>query len=162
MPKQKLPSTAVGRRRLLKLADLLEADAKNKKGIKFDLGLWGRVNDVSYDDKPKVTTVDCGTTACAIGLACISGVFKKGGLSARLTTGAGNGGNHILPVYGRRNGFNAVETFFAITSRASKFLFTDADYPETTGAKGERAVAKRIRDFVSGKIAPPVPPDHGW
>jgi len=32
-----LPSTARGRKRLLKVADLLDNDAKNKKSVRFDL-----------------------------------------------------------------------------------------------------------------------------
>lgn len=78
---------ATGKRRLLKLADMLEADAKNKKRIKFDLDFVGEpssgeermahwVGKIKW--KPEVS---CGTTACAMGLASISGEFKKAGLS---------------------------------------------------------------------------------
>lgn len=35
----------MNKRRLLKLADLLEADARNRKGIKFDLGSVGGASD---------------------------------------------------------------------------------------------------------------------
>jgi len=70
----------MNKRRLLKLADLLEADAKNKKGVKFDLGTWGNLNEGT----PEEEVISCGTTACAAGLAAMSGAFKKEGLGYRL------------------------------------------------------------------------------
>ena len=45
----------MNKKRLLKLADLLEADANNPKGIKFDMGTWG-------DGKGEVADVSCRTT----------------------------------------------------------------------------------------------------
>ena len=56
----------MNKKRLLKLADLLEADAKNKKGIKFDY--WATAN--LADPKEPIS---CGTSACAMGLAALSG-----------------------------------------------------------------------------------------
>lgn len=73
-----------GKRRALKLADLLEKDAKNKKGIRFDLSTVFTATaleegkDIPSDYVPEVS---CGTTACAMGLAAISGEFKRAGLS---------------------------------------------------------------------------------
>ena len=136
-----------GKNRLLKLAALLEADAKNKKGVKFDLGIWGRSDD------PELTpvSVSCGTTACAVGLAVVSGAFKRSGLynTADLP-------GRISPSFDNRVGFDAVEAFFDLTGEEAGFLFSDDFYPVSfrTGAKGERFVAKRIRQFVAGKVAP--------
>lgn len=140
--KQKLPSTAVGRRRLLKLAELLEADAKNKKGIKFDLCLWGDAID-------RKTPISCNTTACAMGLAVASGAFTRAGLRPVPRTG------NLIPRVGRARGFDAAARLFLITHAESEWLFMDDyyDFQNTIGAKGERAVAKRIRDFVAGKAA---------
>lgn len=141
--KTKLPSTVTGRRRLLKLADLLEQDAKNKKGIKFDLGLWGYVSDAN-------SPVSCGTSACAVGLAVASGAFKRAGLASL------EGGPRLTPKFRGLGGFAAVEAFFNLNMSESSFLFDDHSYRRaaTKGASGERAVAKRIRDFVAGKVSP--------
>src|SRR5258706_528932 len=70
----------MNKRRLLKLADLLEADAKNKNGIKFDMADWGLVAD---PENP----LSCGTDACAMGLAALSGAFRRAGLTASTPAG---------------------------------------------------------------------------
>jgi len=153
----------MNKRRLLKLADLLEADAKNKTGIKFDLGLIARkapTADRPYheDFSPREPIpVDCGTAACAVGLACISGAFAKSGLSYSISRD-----NGLMPKYRRPDGktfsqwTSATTAFFGITPDECQFLFTQWRYPvgKTTGAIGERYVAKRIRNFVAGKVAP--------
>jgi hypothetical protein len=135
----------MNKRRLLKLADLLEADAKNKKGIRFNMGDWGTA---PMGEEPAVS---CGTTACAMGLAVASGAFKRAGLTnGAFTT------NWIVPKVGKEVGFKAAEVLFDIDIGASYFLFDPCRYPtdKRTGATGERYVAKRIRDFVAGKVSP--------
>jgi hypothetical protein len=142
----------MNKRRLLKLADLLEADAKNKKGVCFDLNVVaakivskGEYRNHAVKDVP---TVDCRTAACAVGLACISGAFKRQGLTYRINRDWG-----LDPKFGRRVGFDKVPTaFFEITEDQSDFLFMPESYEgATTGATGERKVATRIRDFVAGR-----------
>lgn len=137
--------------RLLKLADLLDRDAKNKKGIKFDLGYWGYRDAAKRTTKPKRIAVDCGTTACAIGLACISGAFKSDGLTFKLVSKDNGGGNNFVPLYGGHDSFSAVQEFFGITMFDAHYLFSDTSYDpkERRGAVGERAVAKRIREFAA-------------
>jgi len=150
---------AVNKKRLLKLADLLEADAKNKKGIKFDLGTivshsepvigadgWPR----SWHVKGEKPTLDCKTAACAVGLAAISGAFKRQGFSYCVTKDKG-----IELVFGRSRGFgSAASKFFGLSAEESEFLFFPDSYDgEIIGARGERKVAKRIRDFVAGKFS---------
>lgn len=145
MSKTKLPSTAVGRRRLLKGAALLEADAKNKSGIKFDFGVVGYVG---HHEKP----LSCGTVGCALGLFGVSGAFKKQGLSCAFR---GDGG--ILLTFGdSRDTFVSAGQFFHLSEEESEFLFAQADgLPNNgIGARAERAVAKRIRDFVAGRASP--------
>jgi hypothetical protein len=136
----------MNKRRLLKLAKLLEDDARNKKGVKFDLGDWGETKT----EKPELS---CGTTACAIGLACISGAFKKQGFT--YSDGFIRSG-WIAPVYRDANEWGAVCDFFELNLSDAHSLFLDTSYPNKlrTGAAAERAVAKRIRDFVAGKARP--------
>ncbi len=142
----KLPSTARGRRRLLKLADLLVANAKNKKGAKFDFGYWGEVKD--ENTKPGL---HCGTTVCAMGLAAVSGKFK--GLSWEIHSNTWNG-SRLTVIHGkgrkRQLGMDAAQATFDIVYDEAAFLFANAPIP-MEGAEGERALAKIIRKFVKGK-----------
>ncbi len=144
----------MNKRRLLKLASLLEADAKNKKGIKFDISIiaakakkdiYGYI-PFAKGEKPKA---DCGTAACAIGLACVSGAFKSAGLTYDIKSGG------LAPKVGRNAAFEAAYKIFGLSEGGGDFLFLPSSYKgRQAGAKGERAVAKRIRDFVAGKVAP--------
>ena len=128
--------------RLLKLADLLEADAKNKKGIQFDMTDWGTVSD---HKKP----LSCGTQACAMGLAALSGAFKRAGLEAKID----EGGYLRFKWKGRHvKGFDAGRHLFDIDEYESDMLF-GLHGGETEGSKVERAKAKQIRRFVkTGEI----------
>lgn len=150
----------MNKKRLLKLADLLEADAANKKGVKFDLGIWAGPSDNGLgtfeDGSDRAVPVGCGTTACAVGLACISGAFKRSGLTYDFGPMFGSeSGFRLRPRFGAYSEFDAVEAFFSIDRMQAEFLFLTDRYPDskTRGAAGERYVAKRIRDFVAGKAA---------
>jgi hypothetical protein len=149
-PKLKLPSTATGRRRLLKLADLLEADARKKRGISFNLNTVGTT--IMWLDSRKPIALDCGTEACAMGLAAISGAFKRQGLSYKII------GRFIeTTLNGRVQGYDkSAMDVFNLSMQEADFLFTPCSYPQEIrlGAPAERYVAKRIRDFVAGKAAP--------
>lgn len=145
----------MNKRRLLKLADLLKTNAKNRKGAKFDLNRWGKVS--SDDD-----LMSCGTTACAAGLAAISGAFKRSGLGYKLVPRFDSGYNITITLNGkcrdhsgRVGSYHSIQEFFALSEDEADFIFLKTSYEwSTKGAEGERAVAKRIRDFVSGKVAP--------
>lgn len=149
----------MNKKRLLKLADLLETDARNKKGIKFDLGAWAAPSDSGWTHifytKPDTVPVDCNTTACAVGLACVSGAFKRAGLTYTYKRGWA-GGFILVPKFKNSKEFAAVSKFFGISGDRAQFLFAPEEYPQNkiTGAKAERYVAKRIRDFVAGKVSP--------
>lgn len=135
----------MNKRRLLKLADLLEKDARRKRGIRFNMRTWGNINNPK---KP----LSCGTQACAMGLAALSGAFRHEGLSAVIR----EDGDFQFKVSGKKtyNGFRASRKFFRINSRNAERLFEadDVGLPdEGRGARAELAVAKRIRDFVAGK-----------
>jgi hypothetical protein len=135
----------MNKRRLLRLADLLEADAANKEGVKFELAGWG----VNRKGGPAV--IGCQTTACAVGLAVLSGAFKRAGLR-----NASAAPYEIVPAIGTIKGYNAVAILFEIDYLTAAWLFSEGSYPtrKQRGANAERYVAKRIRDFVAGKIAP--------
>lgn len=154
-----------GKRRLLKLADLLEKDAKNKKGIRFDLSTV--FNATAVEEGKAITPdyvpeVSCGTTACAMGLAAISGEFKRAGLSFQSEVSA-HWAQPYLSMNMEWNGdvvsyIYAAVKLFHISNTAASFLF-DPEYYKTKsgreavvkGSKGELQVAKRIRNFVKGK-----------
>ncbi len=149
----------MNKRRLLKLADLLEADAKNKKGVKFDLGVWAAPADNYnhlFDTPTPEVMVSCQTSACAFGLACISGTFKHSGLSYLIERSIIGGGYQLVPTFNGKTELEAAQELFGIDTDASEFLFMPENYPDSklTGAAGERYVAKRIRDFVAGKFSP--------
>lgn len=135
----------MNKRRLLKLAELLDEDAKNKKGIQFNLMSWGRIGD---ENRP----ISCGTYGCAMGLAVVSGAFSReglrppdtwGGLAPRLRT---NGRTY--------SGYLAAQKLFDIKPKEAEFLFSANSYEgRINGAIAERRVAKRIRSFIAGKVA---------
>lgn len=136
----------MNKRRLLKLADLLEADAKNEKGIQFDIGTWGETNTAKVG-------MNCGTKACAMGLAALSGAFKRAGLTFKTHR---YGDVLEIDVMCKGDfGLGAASNLFDIEYSEAETLFTPSAYPgRETGTVGELAVAARIREFVAGKLAP--------
>ena len=135
----------MNKRRLLKLADLLDADAKNKKGVQFDLTTWaGKVSK-----RGELPEVSCGTQACAMGLAVISGAFKRAGLTALYDKNYIGLGYAVIPKFGRKAGYAAAESLFDISAQQARHLFSPAHYENRKGAKAEMAVAQRIRQLVA-------------
>lgn len=142
----------MNKRRLLKLALLLEADAKKRKGLQFDLGTWG----LSYEGG---MAVSCNTKACAMGLAALSGAFKRDGLTyevvPRFIEDPTLGSRINISFNGRGLPINAAKRLFEITAPQAEWLFLPDSYEDCpVSKKGERIVAKRIRDFVAGKATP--------
>lgn len=143
--------------RLLRLADLLEANANNPTGAKFDLGVWAakdgygsdltfeEIKDFRIGEGVDVVPVDCGTVVCAVGLAAISGVFKDEGLGWKISA------SELVPTFEDHDGFDAVNEFFDLTYDQSEFLFSGHNYElnERKGKVGELAVTERIREFVN-------------
>lgn len=150
---------ATYRRRLAKLADVLEANARNKKGAKFDLGDIASLK-WTYDavDKKAPVKMDCGTTGCAIGLACVSRAFK--GLSVEQSDCGGLG----LRMNGEPTNFRTIaEEYFGTSYDVSSALFTPEgmywDGLATEQAAGERNVVKAIRYYLkTGEVAEPGTP----
>lgn len=146
----------MNKRRLLKLADLLEADAGNRRGVRFNLGTVIERGKLPSKDSATVP-MTCGTQACAMGLAALSGEFKRQGLSYDIDRSYGELYIHTT-MYGIVSDYDdAASVLFDIAGEEANFLFSPHRYPENMnllGAKAERFVAKRIRDFVAGKVAP--------
>lgn len=145
------------KRRLLKLADLLEANAKNKKGVKFDIGTWGLPSDKrkpGFFRSADEISLSCKTTACAVGLACISGAFKRQGLRYELSPRLFGSGYTLHPLHEGNIDLGACRSLFGLTRDEAEWLFTSSDYIHTEGVRAEREVAKRLRDFVAGRVSP--------
>ena len=133
-------SDRIGRRRLYELADLLERDAKNKKGVSFDMNHWG------YTENPD-NPISCGTSACAMGLAALSGEFKKAGLTYEFS----ELGELDFRFKGRfTNGVSAARRLFKIPLQDAYCLFTGG-VSYGTGAKAERHMARALRAYADGK-----------
>jgi hypothetical protein len=149
----------MNKRRLLKLADLLEADANDKNGVKFDIRAV--IEHKGITKNSKTVPVSCGTAACAMGLAAISGAFKRAGLSYEITEDCWDTRQDAISIEITMGGEQmcydeAAMELFDIRRDEAYFLFSPDGYSNRTpktGAKGERYVAQRIRDFVSGKVA---------
>jgi hypothetical protein len=169
--------------RLERMRDLLRRDAANPHGVKFDLGTWA---SPAYDDnevdgpstfdlpadvehneynagystaEPIKVEVSCGTTACAFGLAAISGEFAKEGLtyefmlSAYRPRNSGPVRGHLMPAYGGCHGMHAAQGLFDISLEDASYFFDPECYDGTPKeAEGELLVAQRIDDFIKGDI----------
>ena len=128
---------------LLKLADLLEADAHNDQGVQFDLNTLGR--------SKTEPAVSCHTVACGMGIAALSGVFPD--LTYHVEPHI-SGTNVIEMVYkGERIDFSkAAEKLFDIDYYVAEVLFN----PRCTtraliGREGELELAESIRNLVAGR-----------
>lgn len=138
-----------GNKRLLILADLLEADAKNSEGVKFNLRTWGW--NRLEEEEPKIS---CNTEACAVGLAALSP--KLPGLTYKLQALNNKKPAFLMPILKSDPDvyhWDAIEHYFRISFDEARYLFSasEYDYNFWTGAHGERAVAKRIRSFVANR-----------
>lgn len=141
-------------KRLTKLANMLLADAKNKNDMKFDLHEVGvSVGGEGFEEG--VDLINCGTAGCAMGLAAMSGQFKRAGLSYQIVKNFH--GNPLL-IGTTWKGFPlrydyAACNLFGITKEVSDYLFDPYFYPKAKrkGAVGERFVAARIKSIVRRK-----------
>lgn len=143
--------------RLKRLARLLRKDAANPKGVQFNLAHWAAPAGTSvavFAEMPmKPVPVDCGTSACAMGLAVLSGEFKKEGLRAHYRHSWRG-----IAMHPELNGvydFAAAQLLFNITPGQASWLFSPTAYPldKRKGAKGELTVARRIESLVrTGKL----------
>lgn len=143
---------------LLKLADMLDANADNKDGVEFDLGVVVHVKH-SLENR-EITS--CGTQACAMGLAIISGQFE--GLTYEVLTDEFDEDNVTIKViYEERwSRYDSIaEEMFNLNHKQVDFLFDPACYSrDMRGAEDERIVAKRIRRFVA--LNGDISDAHAW
>ena len=103
--------------RLERLSDLLFEHANDRQ---FSLDFW-----------------DCGTTHCAVGLACLDPWFNEQGLVLNESTKS--------PMYGKLDSWHAVEAFFELTRVQSQYIFASFSYP--IGVK-PADVMRRIDDML--------------
>lgn len=131
--------------RLLKLAEFLEKNSRRPKSVKFNMNCWGYVD---AGEEPKN---ECGTTGCAWGSAAAAGIFAKEGVRVRVGEPTSDGTKRWFDVtYSGEVDGHAAGAFFGLTYEEVVWIFTPEFYPDKArkGARGERAVAKRIFDFV--------------
>jgi len=129
--------------RLERLAQILDGYVKDSSGRKFDLGGgWAtpRTRRVGFLWRKQI---ECGTTACAVGLACLSGQFAADGLCYLI-----NDDGQLLPMYDEVNNWEAVEQFFGLSRKQAHRLFYEGSYAVSTGPRAALAVARRIRNTI--------------
>lgn len=151
--KTKIEFSDKAKKRLLRLAKLLRKDAKCKTGIKFNMGDWGSTEDV--DTK---IGMNCGTQACALGLAAISGEFKRDGLSFKTTADSPfcDPVNTVDFTYKGRecNAIEAAMATFDIPQCVADYIFGGDATVRTNGegAKAEIEMAEIIEGVCKGKL----------
>jgi hypothetical protein len=128
--------------RLKRLAALLET-YRNRKAPRFDLQSWGASKSQARGFL-WLQEDSCSTAACAVGLACSSGVFAKDGLS-HVTDASGA----ITPLYRDFEGWTAVKAFFDLNQAQAAQLFAAHCYEITEGEAAAQAVATRIHETIS-------------
>lgn len=133
---------AIQTERLNRLAGLLDAYRHNPGKTEFDLSGWS-TRKTRRGGFLWMQAVECGTAACAVGLACLSGEFSHDGLSAvKYQDGT------ILPIYGEASNWDAVQGFFGLSQRQALYLFDENSYDVRQGQLAAAAVAARIRALV--------------
>jgi hypothetical protein len=136
------------KKRLLKLADLVEQSVEKshgRKGFQFDMNYWGYVDD---GKKPEFS---CGTSACMMGVAALSGQFARQGLRYRVEETWLAREIRLSMKSGTSGGIEVGEELFDLTNEESQFLFYPEKWPEhapRSGKRGARYAAKRVRKFV--------------
>lgn len=152
-----------------RLVVLLLADAAKPDGAQFDMSVWSKATGTAYRESYPINMtapikVDCGTQACALGLAAISGEFAKDGLSWEIYKyWDGQTEGMLVPTFNGDREYNAGKEFFELTDVETAFLFDPATYPYnlTKGAKAETEVVNRIRWLLDGKSTAEYPPIIG-
>lgn len=139
MKKISAAQRATGKRRLLKLADVLDTIPRKR----FDYDEWVGPD---WEGAPDLS---CGATACALGWATTVPAFRRLGLSlVKLSYG---GADPVLRVPGKRNAYkqDAAARLFNLTEIETEYLFLPTETELNATAK---QVARKIRRFVQGGL----------
>lgn len=160
--------------RLEKLAKLLETNADNSTGLCFNMHTWGASSvwlEKIQNGEPKKADLktseiqawkpelSCGTTACAWGLAAVSGIFYEEGVFCRVS------GACMEIQWGSFQDFKAAQEFFGLELEEAAYLFLPSSYltHHQKGAEAEKYVAVRIREVIEHKKAHHnLTKDHKW
>ena len=132
--------------RLQILSAALRKDAVDPKGTSFSLSTW-----LKFDER-KGPAIECGTEACAVGLACLTPELQAQGLRYIRVSYAHDDqqGPYAVPAFGTARDWEAVEEFFGLTDEEAFHLFNQDAYPDWHyGEKGELAVADRIDALIA-------------
>ncbi|MCF2524807.1 hypothetical protein [Bradyrhizobium sp. G127] len=133
----------MNRERLERLAVLLEGYRGND-APRFNLQNWGKAENrragfLWLGQRP------CNTAACAVGLACDSGIFAEDGLSYEVDKET----NTLNPAFRDLQGWSAVKSFFDLGQVQATTLFAEHSYEITEGEIAAKAVAARIRQMTA-------------
>ena len=133
----------MNRERLTRLAVLLEG-YRDSDVIRFDLQNWGK-----FESRRAgflwLQQRSCNTAACAVGLACGSGIFAEDGLSYEVD----KINMELTPLFRDLEGWSAVKSFFDLDQVQAVKLFAEHSYELTECEAAARAVAARIRKMIA-------------
>jgi hypothetical protein len=133
----------MNRERLKRLAELLEG-YRDSDVTRFDLQNWGKFESQRAGFL-WLHQRSCNTAACAVGLACGSGIFAEDGLSYDLD----KINLQLTPLFRDLEGWSAVKSFFDLDQVQAVKLFAEHSYELTEGEAAARAVAARIRKMIA-------------
>ncbi|MBF3563881.1 hypothetical protein ISF73_11190 [Burkholderia pseudomallei] len=120
----------------------------------FDLGDWvdspwsTREAIAIPNDDLRQRIVDCGTTACAVGWACMMPEFQAQGLNYKWDTVCYS--SALSPTYEGEESWLAVCNFFEIDRPTADYLFSHHEY-EVGRATEPSEVAERIDALIRGE-----------
>lgn len=133
----------MNRERLKRLAVLLEG-YRESDVTRFDLQNWGK-----FESRRAgflwLHQHSCNTAACAVGLACGSGIFAEDGLSYAVNKIS----MELTPLFRDLEGWSAVKSFFDLDQVQAVKLFAEHSYELAEGEAAARAVAARIRKMIA-------------
>jgi hypothetical protein len=144
----------MNRERLKRLAVLLEG-YRESDATRFDLQNWGKFES----RRAGFLWLDqhsCNTAACAVGLACGSGIFAEDGLACEVD----KINMELTPLFRDLEGWSAVKSFFDLDQVQAVELFAEHSYELTEGEAAARAVAARIRKMIAPLDGPAQEPQE--
>lgn len=131
--------------RLKHLAHILDKAHEQKLVDHFYLGHW--YDGMDYTDPGSTnnfTGKHCGTSACALGLACLDPEFKAQGLHLDYEWD---------PSYEDNYSYGAGAEFFGISQEDSYYLFDPDQYEGLHAIRITPAmVAERVRELINGHV----------